>query len=199
MNAMAAILLSRRMNIPFTVISNALASFPGVPGRLETYRHPNGAHIIIDYAHTPDGLLQCLQTMSIYKPQRLVHIFGFRGNRDESKWKKMVEISRIYCDQTILTLDDLNGVSSENMLRLYEVYHQGGTQILADRTLAIQYAWNQSKPGDCIVITGKGTEKYQSSFKLPSDSDSSTIKYLQEKSSPLHTSRPKTEIYQHHE
>ncbi|MGQ7280001.1 hypothetical protein ACT91Q_18815 [Brevibacillus thermoruber] len=48
---------------------------------------------MIDYAHIPDGLLQCLEAVRVYQPMRLVHIFGFRGGRDESKWEVMLKVS----------------------------------------------------------------------------------------------------------
>jgi UDP-N-acetylmuramoyl-L-alanyl-D-glutamate--2,6-diaminopimelate ligase len=177
-NAMSAILLARRKSISFPVIANELASFPGVPGRLETFHHPNRALFVIDYAHTPDGLIQCLKTMNVYKPRRLVHVFGFRGGRDWSKWDVMIKISRVYCDETILTLDDLNEESYNIMLKRYGQFNQENTMVIADRTLAIMHAWNQAKPGDCIVITGKGLEAYQHSFELPTHSDHDTIHYL---------------------
>ena len=135
--------------------------------------------MVIDYAHTPDGLLQCLKTMNVYKPNRLVHIFGFRGNRDESKWELMLELSKRYCDETILTLDDLNTVSSAYMLDRYEQLRGTTTKVIADRTRALEHAWEQARPGDCIVVTGKGHETYQASFELQTRSDSETIQLLQ--------------------
>jgi UDP-N-acetylmuramoyl-L-alanyl-D-glutamate--2,6-diaminopimelate ligase len=184
-NAMAAMLLTSRMAVPFPVIAEALASFPGVPGRLENYPHPNGARFVIDYAHTPDGLLQCLETMSVYKPRRLVHIFGFRGDRDDSKWEVMLEVSNRYCNETILTLDDLNSVLTDSMLGWYERLQGTTTTIIADRTLALAHAWEQASPGDCIVVTGKGHETYQSSFALDARSDLETLLLLQKKSKHL--------------
>lgn len=177
-NAMAAITTARQLAIPMSVIAKALASFSGVPGRFETYRHPNGATVIIDYAHTPDGLRQCLHTTHIFKPDRLIHIFGFRGKRDETKWEKMMELSKYYCDETILTLDDLNGVASEEMLGLYKRYTHATTKTNEDRTMAISEAWEQIGPGDCVVISGKGSEAYQQAFALPTHSDPHTIEYL---------------------
>jgi UDP-N-acetylmuramoyl-L-alanyl-D-glutamate--2,6-diaminopimelate ligase len=184
-NAMAAVLLARRKDISFSVISEALASFPGVPGRLENYHHPNGALFVVDYAHTPDGLLQCLKAMNVYKPKRLVHIFGFRGDRDESKWEVMLRVSKRYCDQTILTLDDLNTIEYDSMLRRYNLLRGITTTVIADRTLALAHVWEQASHGDCIVVTGKGREAYQSSFELPANSDSETILLLQERSMNL--------------
>jgi UDP-N-acetylmuramoyl-L-alanyl-D-glutamate--2,6-diaminopimelate ligase len=180
-NAMAAILFARRNSIPFSVIAGALSSFPGVPGRLETYLHPNGAHVVIDYAHTPDGLEQCLQAVKATNPLRLVHVFGFRGRRDSSKWETMMDISTTLCDETILTLDDLNDVPYDQMMSHYEQFKQVGlAAVIPDRTLAIQEAWNQLESRDCLVITGKGPENYQTSFELPTQSDPDTILYLQQ-------------------
>ncbi|GGN92628.1 Mur ligase family protein [Saccharibacillus kuerlensis] len=180
-NAAAAILLARSRGIPAESIASALQHFPGVPGRLETYSHPNGALLIVDYAHTPDGLLQCLHAVKAYSPKRLTHIFGFRGGRDEDKWETMLKLSRRYSDRTVLTFDDLNLTSAESMLERYRSLSRGETDIRADRTLALEEAWNNAVPGECILITGKGPELYKEDFRLKTHSDPETIRYLQKR------------------
>lgn len=181
-NAMAAFLTARRMGVDASTIQRALRSFPGVPGRFEQYDHPLGARFIVDYAHTPDGLRHCLRTAKACEARRLVHIFGFRGNRDVSKRKEMVRISANLSDRVILTLDDLNSVKTEDMLRqlkkLGDSYGSGKCIVIEDRTKAIQHVWQEAKEGDRVVITGKGPECYQQTFALPCQTDQKTILYL---------------------
>lgn len=180
-NAMAAVLIARSRGVSPERIADELRRFPGVPGRLETYAHPRGALLIVDYAHTPDGLLQCLHAVKAYAPKRLTHIFGFRGGKDEAKWKTMLKLSRRYSDRTVLTFDDLNHVPAETMLERYRSLDHSEEDILADRTMALEEAWNTAAPGDCILITGKGPEPYKENFRLKTGSDPETIRFLQQR------------------
>lgn len=181
-NAMASILLARRMGIEFDVIKEGFEGFKGTPGRLEIYKHQSNIDFIIDYAHTPDGLEQCLKAIHELGYRRIIHIFGFRGKRDVLKRKQMIDISDCYSEQVILTLDDLNGVSIEEMIGELDLLSsqclEGKAIIHADRTEAILYAWENALPGDCLVITGKGPETYQQSFSLPTRTDQETIHYI---------------------
>lgn len=180
-NALSAVALARRKGISYETISEAMgSSFPGVPGRFQRFRHPNGALAVIDYAHTPDGLHQCLSTVSSFSPRRLIHIFGFRGGKDNSKWEEMLKASNTYADETVLTLDDLNGVALETMNEWYQRLRNKKTTVILDRTKAIAYALERSGEGDFIVVTGKGPEPYKESFSLPSISDIETLTLLSE-------------------
>lgn len=188
MNAMAAILTARRQDIPMASAAMALAEFPGVPGRHEIIMHPNGARFIIDYAHTPDGLEHCLKSVLSYAPRRLMHAFGFRGGRDESKWGAMLEISQAYSHHTILTLDDLNGVSPAQMEARYRPYtSDADVTIQLDRTEALKKLWEQAHPGDCILITGKGPEVYKQEFRLRTRTDRETLELLSSQTLALET------------
>ncbi|MED1646132.1 hypothetical protein P4U99_23580 [Brevibacillus agri] len=90
----------------------------------------------------------------------------------------MLEVSRQYCDETVLTLDDVNGEPYEKILGWYHRLKQANISVIADRTLTIKHAWEQANRGDCIVVTGKGPEMYQIPFELPTCSDLDTIHYL---------------------
>jgi len=182
-NALAAILVALLCGMNFHTIKHSLKFFSGVPGRFEVYEYySRNVTFIVDYAHTPDGLLQFLQTVKGFKQNRLVHIFGFRGNRDLSKRDQMMQISSKLSNEIILTIDDLNGVNKEVMMnQLHELarkWGNGKAHIISDRTLAIEYAWNHAQKGDIIAITGKGPEKYRESFALPTKSDAETVQYL---------------------
>lgn len=181
-NAMAAILLARRMGVGMKLICEAIETFPGVPGRYEVYQHHSGISFVVDYAHTPDGMENFLETVKRRENKKLIHIFGFRGNKDVSKRKQMMDISSFYCDEIILTFDDLNGVSAKKMkTELNELavkWGKGKARIITDRTSAIEYAWEHADKNSCIIITGKGPESYKEDFSLPTDTDADTIKYL---------------------
>ncbi|QUG42009.1 UDP-N-acetylmuramoyl-L-alanyl-D-glutamate--2,6-diaminopimelate ligase [Psychrobacillus sp. INOP01] len=178
-NASLAFSTAISLNIDPLNIERSLENFSGVPGRFELFQHPAGATCIVDYAHTGNAFSHILETASLYNPQRIIHIFGFRGNRDVQKRKNMVQISLEKCHLCILTFDDLNGVPSEQMIQdLYALDPLNRCIIIPDRTLAIQYAWEKAKNNDFIVITGKGIENYQQSFSLPTASDIHTLNYL---------------------
>jgi len=160
-------------------IERSLENFNGVPGRFELFPHPGGATCIVDYAHTGNAFSHILETASLYNPKRIIHIFGFRGNRDIQKRKTMVQISLKKCHICILTFDDLNGIPSEQMIQdLHTLDPMNRCIIIPDRTLAIQYAWEIAQNNDLIVITGKGIENYQQNFSLPTSSDIQTLNYL---------------------
>jgi UDP-N-acetylmuramoyl-L-alanyl-D-glutamate--2,6-diaminopimelate ligase len=185
-NAAMAFLTAVKIGIDPVVIIAALESFPGVPGRFEMIPHPEGATFIVDYAHTKDAIEYCLQAAREHDAVKVKHIFGFRGERDKTKREHMIKASASLSDEFILTFDDLNGVSEEEMLKelkeLNEKFGRNKGQIIADRTLAIQNAWRTAKKGEWILITGKGPEEYQSMYELPSTSDKETLLYLQKTS-----------------
>lgn len=181
-NAVAAWLTGLRMGIKSEVIQQALASFPGAPGRFEMTSHPIGAQLIVDYAHTPDGFEQFLMTLHAQRQNRIIHIFGFRGNGDPSKRRFMLDTSLTWSDEVILTMDNLGGRDRDSLLhQLQELIiglDDAKCKLIEDRTKAIEYAWNNAETGDLIAITGKGRESYDQPFALPSRSDPETIRYL---------------------
>ncbi|WP_079508175.1 UDP-N-acetylmuramoyl-L-alanyl-D-glutamate--2,6-diaminopimelate ligase [Mesobacillus jeotgali] len=182
-NAAMAFLTAIKIGISPEVITDALKTFPGVPGRFEMISHPEGATFIVDYAHTEDALEYCLHAAQEHDAVKIKHIFGFRGERDKTKREHMVKTSAAMSDEFILTFDDLNGVSEvdmENELKeLNERFGMNKGSVITDRTLAIQYAWENANMGEWILITGKGPEEYQSLYELPASSDKDTLLYLQ--------------------
>lgn len=183
-NAAMAFLTGMDMGLKPEVMIKALASFPGIPGRFETITHPNGAKFIVDYAHTKDAFEYCLETAKQQGAERIFHIYGFRGGRDQSKREEMIKVSAKYSTQFYLTVDDLNDEKEEDMINdlkdLNERFGSGKGQVIYDRTLAIKKAWQQAKKGDWVFITGKGPESYKNRFELPTASDLETLKFLQE-------------------
>lgn len=181
-NTMMAFTTAKASGLAANGIVSSLASFKGVAGRFEVYPLPNGATAIIDYAHTPDAILQVLSTAKQLGAKKIVHIFGFRGNRDLSKRKEMLLVSSDLSDRYILTLDDLNSVPLDDMLgelkNLNDIFGNEKGLIVSDRTLAIKLAMEFSEPDDYIMITGKGHENYQQHYQIPTRSDQETVNYF---------------------
>lgn len=164
-------------------ISEHLKDFPGVPGRFEQAAVIDGVHYIIDYAHSDLALQYCLESIREFDAHNIIHIFGFRGNRDATKRLPMLETSHQLSQYTLLTTDDLNGVSEEDMIDVYqqlitEANLTDHVKIVMDRTLAVQEAQKLAKPGDYVVLTGKGPEAYTETFQMGTHSDKETILQL---------------------
>ncbi|MER2063417.1 MAG: UDP-N-acetylmuramoyl-L-alanyl-D-glutamate--2,6-diaminopimelate ligase [Alkalibacterium sp.] len=166
-----------------TDLSALLKKLDPMPGRFEGYNLSDKVYGIIDYAHTAEALQALLPTIKeLYAQYKLVHVFGFRGNRDSTKRDKMVDISTHYSDETILTLDDLNGVSIEDMQRDYisqqDRKSQKQLRVILDRTRAINEVVESATVPTLIVVSGKGHEPYKETFELPSNSDKETFQLL---------------------
>lgn len=169
--------------LPLETISRLMASFPGVPGRYEKLAMQNGSHFVVDYAHTLDALELIFNSLRADGAKRIIHIFGFRGKRDPTKWADMLELSNRLSNRTILTTDDLNGIDSETMHATYAELEKklpiaNKTAIILDRTKAIETAMRTAGPDDWILLTGKGHECYTQAFHHPAHSDKETVHYL---------------------
>ncbi|MFC3040480.1 UDP-N-acetylmuramoyl-L-alanyl-D-glutamate--2,6-diaminopimelate ligase [Virgibacillus xinjiangensis] len=182
-SAYAAALLA---GVKKEVAAASLPHFKGIDGRFETISIPEGPTVVIDYAHTADAIENCLKTARQYSANRVLHVFGFRGNRDISKRGQMLQISASLSDQYILTLDDLNKVSYRDMIgtlkELQEEFGQQNGRIIADRTLAIKQAIKKCCSGDWVIITGKGHERYQQSYDMHTASDKETVCQIRDQS-----------------
>ncbi|WP_047982425.1 MULTISPECIES: UDP-N-acetylmuramoyl-L-alanyl-D-glutamate--2,6-diaminopimelate ligase [Ornithinibacillus] len=181
-NSVMAYGTSRIMGLESESILETIINFKGVRGRFEIYKLSNGATAVVDYAHTADAIFHCLRTANLKGAKRITHVFGFRGGRDLSKRQGMLSVTSELSTRYILTLDDLNSVSKNEMIRtLSYLNHSYGNEkgmIIGDRTMAIKWAIEHSQKGDWIVITGKGHEQYKQSFKLPTYFDTDTVLYV---------------------
>ncbi len=145
----------------------ALSSVSRVNGRFEVYRSNNKITAIIDYAHTPDALLNVLDTINDIrtKNEQLITVVGCGGNRDSTKRPIMGQIAAKHSDKTIFTSDnprneDPNTIIEE-MLKGVEPLDYKKVIKITDRYEAIKAAFIFSKPNDIILIAGKGHETYQ--------------------------------------
>jgi UDP-N-acetylmuramoyl-L-alanyl-D-glutamate--2,6-diaminopimelate ligase len=155
----------------------------GAEGRFERVAHPkNGTIAVIDYAHTPDALekvLETIQKLRVSKAQKIITVVGCGGNRDKTKRPIMAEIAVKLSDQLILTSDNPRTENPETILKEMEagISEKFANQylIIQDRKNAIKTANQLSKPGDIILIAGKGHEKYQEINGVKHDFDDKII------------------------
>lgn len=184
-NTLMAYVSARKVGLSEDSIIESVSNFQGVEGRFEKTKLSNGATIVVDYAHTAEAILNCLTTAKRYGAERVIHIFGFRGDRDQSKRQEMLAVTSNISDQYILTLDDLNSVPQSEMIEtldsLNSLFGNEKGLIIPDRTLAIKWAIEHSNPEDWIIITGKGHETYQQNYRLQTDSDKGTVLYFTNK------------------
>lgn len=164
-NSLAAISVGLREGIPVTVIRDALQKMKGVPGRFELVDEGQKFTVVIDYAHTPDGLENVLKTARGISRGRLITVFGCGGDRDAVKRPVMGMISGEMSDYTVITSDNPRSEAPEKIEYQIEdgIRKIGNAHytIITDRYQAIRHALLYAKEGDFVVIAGKGHETYQ--------------------------------------
>ncbi|WP_297219012.1 UDP-N-acetylmuramoyl-L-alanyl-D-glutamate--2,6-diaminopimelate ligase [uncultured Desulfovibrio sp.] len=141
----------------------ALSSFRGVSGRLERVDNACGLNVFVDYAHTPDALVNVLQALRGAGFQRILAVFGCGGNRDRSKRPLMGEAVAQYADVAILTSDNPRFEDPEAILRdvLPGLARAREVLVEVDRRTATRKALEMMGPQDALLIAGKGHEDYQ--------------------------------------
>jgi UDP-N-acetylmuramoyl-L-alanyl-D-glutamate--2,6-diaminopimelate ligase len=163
-NALAAFSVGLMENIPLQVIKSALEDTAGVPGRFESIHEGQDFGVIVDYAHTPDGLHNILRTAREITQGRVITVFGCGGDRDRGKRPLMGEAAAVHSDYCIVTSDNPR---SEEPLSIIEDILPGVQKItdcfriIQDRREAISTAIKMARKGDTVVIAGKGHENYQ--------------------------------------
>ena len=166
-NALAAICSAMVEGISLGDIKNGLLSLQSVSGRMEVVNEGQDYLVLIDYAHTPDGLDNALTTLREFADQNIITVFGCGGDRDKKKRPIMGKLAAKYSDFVIVTSD--NPRSEDPDLILLDIEQgvldceefAGQYELITDRKQAIHRAIDLAKPGDIILIAGKGHETYQ--------------------------------------
>lgn len=159
-NVACAIGLLMACRINFAEIMPLLSQLKTVTGRMELVATHNEASIFIDYAHKPDALEHALKTLRIATKNKLYVVFGCGGDRDQSKRPIMGKIAKDNADIVIVT-DDNPRSEDPSAIRKEILTDCDKAVEIADREEAIKYAISSLKPGDNLVIAGKGHENYQ--------------------------------------
>ena len=141
-------------------MKDALKSIGPVDGRFNVF-NLSGKSVIIDYAHTPDGLEKVLQTARKVTKNRLFCVFGCGGNRDTDKRPKMGAIAEKYADYVCLTDDNPRFENERDIIADIEKGMKKLHLVEVDRAQAIKKTLELMQSGDAVVIAGKGAEKYQ--------------------------------------
>ncbi len=159
-NCLAALSVAVALDIPPKVARLAIANFTGIPGRMETVT-TDPFTVIVDFAHTPNAIDRALKTARKMTKKRLIHVFGSAGLRDYSKRPLMGEASSRYADIVILTEEDYRTENVETIMDQIQAGMKAGPTVYryTVRGKAIAYALSIAKPGDLIIITGKGHEQ----------------------------------------
>jgi UDP-N-acetylmuramoyl-L-alanyl-D-glutamate--2,6-diaminopimelate ligase len=160
-NALAALGLAIAAGAPAGAALDSLAHLVGAPGRLEhVASHPNGAPVIVDYAHTPDALDTVLTALRPHTRGRLVVVFGCGGDRDPGKRPQMGAIAQRLADIAIVTDDNPRSENPVAIRRAILAACPQATEI-GDRASAIRTAVGLLNAEDVLVLAGKGHEQGQ--------------------------------------
>lgn len=162
-NSLTAVAVCRHFNVPAENMKQALKQAK-VKGRIEMVKVSDDYTLMIDYAHNAMSLQSLLTTLREYEPGRLVCLFGCGGNRSKIRRYEMGEVSGRLADLTIITSDNPR---DEEPQAIIDDIKQGMAKTdgkyveIIDRKEAIRYAIENGRPGDVIVLAGKGHEDYQ--------------------------------------
>lgn len=163
-NSLCASACAVELGIPITKVATAIAELPGVKGRAEVVPCDRGFTIIIDYAHTPDGLKNILTTFRECEKNRLTVVFGCGGDRDKTKRPVMGSVAARYADFVIVTSDNPRSEEPSEIIKDILVGMDGTVtpyKVIENRIEAIKYAVETASRDDIIVLAGKGHETYQ--------------------------------------
>lgn len=164
-NILAAMGVAEVMALPAEKTLEALAKTPPVPGRLESIDMGQDFNVIVDYAHTADALENVLTTLREITPGRILLTFGCGGNRDAGKRIKMGEVAANLAHYTVITSDNPRkeppaAIAAQVEAGYFSVRTNGSRAVL-DRHAAINDVIRHAKPGDTVLIAGKGHETFQ--------------------------------------
>jgi len=161
-NSMAALAAANALGIGLREAVVSLGKSPQVPGRLEMVPAKRQFRIFVDYAHTPDALLNVLKTLRELEPDRLIVVFGCGGDRDREKRPLMGQVVDLNADHAIITSDNPRKEDPEAIISEVEKgFRSNHYEKIADRTEAIARAIELAQPRDIVLIAGKGHEAYQ--------------------------------------
>lgn len=163
-NSLCAAVCAVEAGIPVATAAEALAELNGVKGRAESVPTGRDFTIIIDYAHTPDGLKNILSTFRECKKNRLIVVFGCGGDRDKTKRPIMGSIAEHFADYVIVTSDNPRTEDPGEIIKDILAGMKNSAvpvKVIENRTEAIKFAVSIAEKDDIIVLAGKGHETYQ--------------------------------------
>lgn len=162
-NVAVAVGIGIAVDVPSEAIVRGVESLSAVPGRLEPVTGDEGQPLVlVDYAHTPDGLRNVLRSVREMRPERVLVVFGCGGDRDRTKRPEMGAIAAELADVAVVTSDNPRSEDPEAIIdEIVRGMPGSAPTRITDRREAIFHAVAAAGPGDIVVIAGKGHETYQ--------------------------------------
>ena len=158
-NVLCAVALAELLELPHAAVRAGIAAVHGVPGRFEPVDAGQPFTVLVDYAHTPDGLENVLHSAREITAGRLICVFGCGGDRDRGKRPQMGRVARRLADVAIVTSDNPRSEDPEAIIA--EIMDGVPMDAEPDRRAAIERAVALARAGDVVVIAGKGHEQGQ--------------------------------------
>jgi UDP-N-acetylmuramoyl-L-alanyl-D-glutamate--2,6-diaminopimelate ligase len=162
-NALIAMSIMSVLGVEDTAIAAAMGEVTAIPGRFDVVRGAD-VTVVVDYAHTPEGLRRLLEDVRAMMPEgRVITVFGCGGDRDRAKRPEMGLVASTYSDVTIVTSDNPRSESPEAIIDAVMSGVVSGANVArdVDRRNAISRALDEAAPGDVVVVAGKGHETTQ--------------------------------------
>lgn len=142
-------------------IASVLKELPSIPGRMEPIGQSRPFESTVDYAHTPDALINVFEAIRPITQGRIITVFGCGGDRDKSKRPLMGSAASTRSDLTSISLDNPRTENPTSIIDNIQISKKNEYRIIPDRRTAIQMAIRIAKEGDTVLIAGKGHENYQ--------------------------------------
>jgi UDP-N-acetylmuramoyl-L-alanyl-D-glutamate--2,6-diaminopimelate ligase len=170
-NVLGAVAAARLLRLPDEAIAAGVEAVRGVPGRFEPVDEGQPFTVLVDYAHTPDSLENVLRAARDLADGRVLCVFGCGGDRDRAKRPLMGRVASELADVAVLTSDNPRSEDPDAIIAEALAGAVGDVEVEPDRREAIALAVELARPGDVVVIAGKGHEQGQeiAGRKLPFD------------------------------
>jgi UDP-N-acetylmuramoyl-L-alanyl-D-glutamate--2,6-diaminopimelate ligase len=161
LNGLAALATAAALGVDPHAAASALAQFGAVPGRFQPIDEGQDFAVLVDYAHTPDSLENVLAAARELTAGRVIVVFGAGGDRDRGKRPMMGRIAARLADLAVVTSDNPRSEDPQAIIDEIVAGSGPGAEVVADRREAIARALEAAKPGDVVVVAGKGHEQGQ--------------------------------------
>lgn len=165
-NSLAVVAVGRAVGLSSSQIEQGIAALKGVEGRMTIVDEGQDFDVIVDFAHTPDSFEKLFKDLEPVVKGKLIVMFGSAGRRDEAKRAVQGELAGKYADEVVITEEDDRDIDGNEILaQIAEGAKKAGKKqnqdlfLVHDRTEAINFAIKRAKPGDTVLLLGKGHEK----------------------------------------